>query len=332
MNKVVIIDSGFIAHRSIYSWSAQKKRQFESKSNGFILPSNYNYFNSCMSILKKIGIDRDDLVIIAGDGRNSWRKAFYPIYKANRKELRAKQTHIDWDYHYKQIRKLEEELHFSTNWYFILLNYIFNFADLALTEEGKRMQINHHEFDTEFSIESDDIQAVACRFFSDKEVILVTIDEDLDQLLYYDNVKIFNPNLKYKSKKGYYKFLKKKPLEILDKKIRLGDVSDNILVDKKNDTEEEVEKRKFIIDLLNLPSFVEDPIISVLKDIEPKPTRYDILPFPKSLGKRERFDKIYGAKDIVSMERSKKAFIEREEKLKESRKKAYQRKKVKKLR
>lgn len=341
MRKVVIIDSMVIGHRSIFSWGAQQRLKNEGKLKGnFITPIGYNYFNTCMSILKKVGITRDDLIILAGDGRSSWRKAFLPEYKATRKELRAKQTHINWDDAYSKVSNMEEQLDQSTNWTFIKLNKIFNFADLILTDEGKKFSIENNEikYDKEFSIEADDIQAVACRYFKDREIILVTIDEDLDQLMYYDNVKVFNPNIKYKkSKKGFYKIIaefkeenKDKALQILNKKIKSGDISDNIIVDKENDTEYLAEIRKLIISLLTLPSFVEEPIIKALDYMENKTTNYATLPCIKSLGKRERFDKIYDKDNIVSMEASIKTYKWKKEEKSRKNKEANEKRKTKK--
>ncbi len=308
MNKVILIDSGFFCHKAIYSWGGEKKRRLEQGNNEDPLLSTYTYLNMIYGTLKKIGIDRDDMVIVACDARNSWRKAFLEEYKGQRQALRDANDHINWDLQYSLINKLETQLNDTTNWYFIKLENAFNYADLALTDEGEELKIEEFgsiSYDKEFGIESDDIQAVCPNFFKDKEVILVTIDEDLSQLVYYKNCKIFNPNLKSptnKSKKGFYKIIED-PLKIITKKIRLGDASDNILVDKKTDSERDVEVRKFIIDLLHLPEFIEKPILNALENLDMnKKVLYDQLPFPDSLGRK--FDTIYESKNIVTWEAS----------------------------
>jgi len=288
MNKVIVLDSGVVIHRSIFAWGAEKKRRLEKDDKEDPIPASYTYLNTCYSILKKIGIDRDDLIIVAQDAKNSWRKAFLENYKGQRQALRDSHEHINWNLQYGMINKLERQLNDTTNWHFIKLEEVFNYADLALSDEGQRLKIEEFgniSYDREFGLESDDIQSVCPKFFKDKEVILVTIDEDLSQNYYYKNCKIFNPNLKSptnKAKNGFYKIVDD-PLKIITKKIRTGDKSDNILVDKKLDTERDVEVRKFIIDLLHLPDFVEQPIINALKKLDyNKKVLYDQLPFQNS--------------------------------------------------
>ena len=331
MNKVVIIDSGVVTHRSIFAWGAEKKRNLEKGISEDPIPASYTYLNTCYSILKRVGIDRSDIIIIAQDGRNSWRKAFLEAYKGQRGALRDSHEEINWDLQYGMINKLERQLDDSTNWYFIKLEYVFNYADLALTDEGQKLEIEKHgslPYDKEFSIESDDIQSVCCKYFPDKEVILVTIDEDLSQMCYHKNVKIFNPNLQSptnKAKKGFYKVIKD-PLKIISKKVRSGDVSDNILVDKKKDTERDVDIREFIINLIKLPKFVKSRIIDSLLNLNwDKKVLYNKLPFQKSLGKR--FDTIYEHKNIRTWEESVKRHELKEKIKKEKAKERYDKKK-----
>lgn len=332
-NKVIVLDSGVLIHKAIFAWGADKKRRLEDGNDEDPIMASYTYLNMCYGILKKIGIDRDDIIIIACDARNSWRKAFLEEYKGQRQGLRDEHEHINWDLQYSLMNKLEIQLDDTTNWHFIKLEDMFNYADLVLTEVGEDLELEKFgsiDYDKEFGIESDDIQAVAPKFFKNKEVILVTIDEDLSQLVYYKNCKIFNPNLKSptnKAKKGYYKIIDK-PLQIITKKVRLGDVSDNILIDKKKDTERDVEIRRSIIDLLHLPDFVEKPILKVLEGLDyNKKILYDQLPFPLSLGKK--FDTIYDSKDIRTWEQSVEAHEKRIEKKKAKARENYAKKKAK---
>lgn len=309
MNKVILIDSGVVTHRSIFSWGAEKRRLLAKGVSKDPIPASYTYLNTCYAILKKIGIDRDDIIIIAQDGWNSWRKAFLTEYKGQRQGLRDSHKEINWNLQYSLLNKLEKQLEESTNWHFIKFNNVFNFADLCLTDEGQKFDIENHDIDMakEFGIESDDIQAVACQYFNhlDKEIILVTIDEDLSQLYYYNNVKIFNPNLKSptnKAKIGFYKIVED-PLKIKSKKIRMGDTSDNILVDKRHDSIRDVEIRQLIIDLINLPEWIVQPIYNKFADLNfNKQINYQKLPFKNSLGKR--FDTIYEQKNIRTWDES----------------------------
>ena len=296
MKKLVCLDSGYMTHRSIFQWASAKKRNLEQGIEEDPIPASYGYLNAVYGVLKKIGVTKEDKVLFAQDGWNSFRKAFYLPYKAQRKEFRESHQEINWNKQYKIINNLERALHNSTNWNFIQLNEVFNFADLCLFEQGRKFEIedNNIDFSTEYGIEADDIMATLPMVFPEHEIILVATDKDLQQLYYHKNLKIFNPALKSatnKAKKGYYEIVND-PLKIISKKVRSGDVSDNILVDKKNDSIKEVEIRQFIIDMLNMPGFVKQPIVDKLKELNwNKNVDYDNLPFQNSLAKK--FDTIY---------------------------------------
>ena len=333
MNKVIVFDCGFMTHRAIFCWGSAKKRNLEQGISEDPVPASYGYLNAIYGTLKKIGITKDDKIIFAQDGWNSFRRAFLPAYKAQRKAFRESHEEIDWKKQYAIINNLEKALHNTTNWNFIQLNEVFNFADLCLTEQGQEFKIEDYDIDfaTEYGIEADDIMAIVPKIFPKDEVVLVTIDKDFSQLYYYDNVKIFNPNLQSptnKAKKGYYEIVSD-PLGIISKKVRLGDVSDNILVDKKNDTEHDVEIRKFIIDMLRMPKYVEKPICDALNKLDwDKKTRHEELPFENSLAKK--FDTIYESKNIRSWDESVKRHEKKEVVKKEKAKIAYQKQKAKK--
>ncbi len=304
MKKLIIFDCGFLTHQSIYAWANQFKLKTD---DSFILPASYSYLNTVYSVLKKIGIDKDDKVLFAKDGRNSWRRAFYLPYKAQRQAGRESHEEIDWDKQYADINGLEDRLQESTNWNVIQFNKQVNYADLCLTKQGVDLNIEGYDLDysIEYGFEADDIMALAPKVFPDHEVILVATDQDLHQLYYFENLKIFNPKLKSatnKAKKGFY-VVENDPLKIISKKVRTGDVSDNILVDKKKDTVREVEIRRFIIDMISMPGWLTTPIIEGLKNLEWGNTIcYEELPFQNSLAKN--FDKIYETKNIRTHEES----------------------------
>lgn len=327
MAKLIVIDSGYLTHRSIFRWGSQKKKALEKKDKKDPVVASYGYLMSLYAILKRIGLEKNDRVLVAKEGWNDWRKAFYPIYKGQRKEYRESHEEINWKLQYSLINKLEKKLNDSTNWNFIQLNNMFNFADLIHTKEGKKFNIENYNIDysTEYGFEADNIMAICPKVFSDFEVVIVTIDKDISQCLYYDNCKIFNPNLvsaTNKAKKGFY-VIENDPLGVISKKIRLGDKGDNILVDKNNDTERDVEIRELIINLLNMPNWVETPIIEELKALDwNKKIKYDKLPFPNSLA--EKFNTIYDKKQVRTYEESLK-----NHKLKEEKRKAKQRERYK---
>lgn len=333
MNKLVVIDSGYLTHRSIFLWGSQKKKALERGDKKDPIMASYGYLNSLYSILKRIGINQNDKVLIACDGRNSWRRAFYPKYKAQRDAYRDSHEEINWSLQYGLINKLVRQLNHSTDWNVLQIDNVANFCDLVLTKEGEKFNIEEYDIDysTEYGVEADDIMAVCPKLYPDHEVVLVTIDKDINQLYYYDNVKIFNPNLKSvtnKARKGFY-VIEEDPLGVIQGKVRKGDESDNIIVDKKNDTEKDAEIREFIINALTLPEFIKDPITKELKKLEwDKPIRKDKLPFPNSLAKK--FDKIYQKNDVRTWEESLKRHELKIEKDKEKRKKYQEKRKAKK--
>jgi hypothetical protein len=212
---------------------------------------------SILSCLKIIGVDKDDLVIAAYDGRGTWRKEFSGAYKSPRKEQRDK-SGVDWDKIWYDFKVLKDEIDIATNW--------------AVIELPK--------------IESDDIMAVACRYFKDRSVILCTYDEDLTQCWAYDNVQIFSPHPKSKC----YKIKPKdfNPYQVIAKKTE-KEVSDGLV--SPIYTEEERQTRRMLVNLLELPEFVEQPIIDALSRINTeKSMDLNFLSSPKI---RKTFEEIY---------------------------------------
>ncbi|GAF78975.1 unnamed protein product, partial [marine sediment metagenome] len=203
-DKVIILDWGIFMFRSIYSWRNNKQ-----------LPPEYTCLNMMTSCLKKIGIEPMDKIIVACDYGRSWRKDVDKEYKANRKEIREKQTDIDWDDMFDKFNKLADKIQFGTDWHVV----------------------------KEWRFEADDFMAVACRYFKNKEVVLVTFDQDVEQLAVYENVKIFSPLKKYKGKNGGYKYVKD-PYKVLASKIE-KEVSDNL--NNPIVTKEDYEKREQIV-------------------------------------------------------------------------------------
>ena len=331
MSKVIVIDGGKSTFSSIEIWGSAYLREIEKickelkpdyeeefdthiydqavpileeklrNREVYIQDSWYTFMLMTISVLKKIKVEKDDLVILAVDAKNSWRKAFYPSYKGQRGEARDKKKHIDYPYHYKKIGEVVEKLHNFSHIHAIQLSNIFTYEDLINSKEGLELiEPDQAKFDEVYGIEADDILAVACQYFKDKEVICVTGDKDCYQLTYWDHVKVFSYNLRTPKggKNGGY-VVDSDPLKILESKCRLGDISDNIIVDKSN-PELDAKERRFIIDLISLPSFLKEPVIKELSKVVPKNNQYDQLPFQNSLAKR--FSDIYTEKNYVSYE------------------------------
>ena len=331
-NKVLIIDEGVMTMKSIMAWGATKKKILDGSipESTFLPPVSYMWFMMVIGILKRIGVNRDDIVIVARDKTRSWRKFFYPNYKAQRWEQRNEQSHIDWKHHYGVIDKFLDQIQKSTNWHVIWEPNLCNGVDLLFTEEGQRL-LNEDEIDENLYLknwgaEADDIIACASKYYSDREVIFASIDADLDQLCVRDNTKFFVLTQKFRGGKGVYKQIAN-GYDVLSKKIEKGDVSDNIkpgITD--NNTVNDQEVRKLIIDLINLPEFVEEKLFKVFENLPEKEVDYDALPFPNSLGLK--FVQIYDKDKIVTVEDSIKFF---ERKKKKTAKKAKEKRELKKL-
>lgn len=259
MNKVIFIDFGIFLFRSIFA-----------SLNNSKIPSTYTALNMMISSLKKIGIDPDDKVIVAVDSGRSWRRSLDKNYKANRKEAREKFP-IDWDKEFANFDWLLGKIKEATDWNVIAID----------------------------GIESDDIQAVGSRYFKDNEVILVTYDSDMEMCWHYPNVKIFSPIKKCAGKagKGAYKIPPPNfnVYKLLSKKIE-KETADNLV--NPILTQDDYEKRKTIINLLELPSNIENTIRERLSNLEDKDIHIELLPFQKTM--RERFASIYNTDKIVT--------------------------------
>lgn len=297
IKKIILMDSSVFTHRAIFSWASMIRLKKAGKPIGFIPPVAYTFFQMIISSLTKVGVDENTVVIFAQDGRDSWRKDYYAPYKAQRKEMRESFEEINWDEKYQEIKKVIDQLKNS------------NF--------GTWIQIP--------KIEADDICAVTANKFQDKEVVIVTIDADLKQLTYYPNCKFFSLMAKYRGVNGAYSLVEN-PLKIITDKAKKGDVSDNILVDKVNDTVEDYELREYIINLIRLPNFVTETVTPYLENLEPTKVILENLPYPDSLAKK--FNRIYDKslkieyEDCVLYQEKKVARkVKRKKKLKEAIKK-----------
>ena len=153
MSKVIVIDGGALMFKAITLQGGLLKRKHEGElpQDHFIAPIRHTYFSMIISALKRIGLNKEDCVIIAIDARNSWRKAFYQKYKAQRKEARDKQEFVNWDKAFAEIEKINNELETSTDWHFLQFDNILNLLDLLQTKEGEELigedYIDEMEFD-----------------------------------------------------------------------------------------------------------------------------------------------------------------------------------------
>lgn len=229
--KVIFIDWGLYMHKSI----------FGMQLNPMKIPATYSCFRKILNTLKTIGMREGDLVVVAIDGKGSWRREIDPSYKANRKQKRD-DSGIDWYHWFGEFNNLVDILKQSTPFNFIRLD----------------------------KIEADDIISVGCRYFKDYECIICSTDTDFHQLIAFDNVKIFSPN------NMEYKVVDVDPYKLIQKKIR-KEATDNLKTDITNEFDYQV--RQTLVSLLKLPEDVEQKCLDKLKEVRYN-SDYDINLFP----------------------------------------------------
>jgi len=265
----------------ILDWSIFLFRSAYGSIHNPTIPVTYTALNMIIGNLRRIGISPDDTIIVACDGsKGNWRKKYEPEYKGNRKEQREK-SGINFVKIFEDFDWLLQKVDQATNWHVVKLD----------------------------TIEADDIAAVACRYdkFKDSEIVLVSYDSDWEQMWNFPNVKIFSPMTKrYKIKPekfDVYKFIAKK----IKKETADNLVSPILSVNDFNNREK-------VINLLELPEFVETPIKESLNNLQEKDIILEELPYDTI---RERFMSIYNngtepyEKSVKYYERKKKALAKK---------------------
>ncbi len=261
--KIIVIDYSVFIHRAIHAWAKTKQ-----------IPSDYICFNSIIAQLKKIGVHPDDTILLALDshGKGNWRSDLEPLYKSTRKEKRDK-SGINFKDHFTKMDELLKNIKYSTP-----------FLQLVIDK-----------------CEADDIMSWCARNFPKNEVILVTIDSDVEQLMHFDNVKIYSPMIKIKGAKGGYKIVKN-PLKGLEKKID-KELADDLPKLAPNHTEKEYDIRKKIVTLITLPKEVDVAIENEIELLEELKLNFN-LDSLKFKGIKDKFMQIYNSTNIVTYEDS----------------------------
>ena len=135
-------------------------------------------------------------LVLAIDGKNNWRRGYYPQYKANRKKKREEDT-FDWAKAFSIMHDIKEE---------ILANFPYKVIEVD-------------------ECEADDIIGELCantqEFGQYEDVMIISADKDFLQLQRYPNVRQYSPLLKKEYKEDA-------PLVGLMEKIMTGDAGDGI--------------------------------------------------------------------------------------------------------
>lgn len=139
--------------------------------------------------------DQYGKMVICADG-GSWRKDYFPQYKANRKKGREEDTK-DWDAIFQTFTKIRNEI-----------------------AENLPFDVVH-----EYGVEADDIIATIVQetqeFGKHEPVMIISADKDFIQLQKYSNVKQYSPLTR--------KFIEDKdPVRYLQEHIMRGDSGDGV--------------------------------------------------------------------------------------------------------
>jgi len=191
-----------------------------------------------LQVFRYVNQFKPDKVYIAVDGGGSWRKLIYPYYKANRKSFRESFPDVNWDAVFKEYDTLLQNLQRFTPF-------------IVIKIEG---------------LEGDDIISYICRYEKDAQIVIVSKDKDLKQLLVLPHVSLYLVKPKKKSEP-----IRSDDNNTVEQKIANGDVSDNI---PKARSLEEAIRNEILVDLLNLPKTIDITIKRYLDNVKKDESLY----------------------------------------------------------
>jgi hypothetical protein len=135
-------------------------------------------------------------LVLAIDGKNNWRRGYYPQYKANRKKKREEDS-FDWARAFEIMHDVKQE---------IMDNFPYKVIEVD-------------------ECEADDVIGTLCEntqeFGEYEDVMIISADKDFLQLQRYPNVNQYSPLLKKEYKE-------EAPLVGLQEKILTGDAGDGV--------------------------------------------------------------------------------------------------------
>lgn len=135
-------------------------------------------------------------LVLAIDGKNNWRRGYYPQYKANRKKKREEDS-FDWARAFEIMHDVKQE---------IMDNFPYKVIEVD-------------------ECEADDVIGTLCEntqeFGEYENVMIISADKDFLQLQRYPNVNQYSPLLKKEYKE-------EAPLVSLQEKILTGDAGDGV--------------------------------------------------------------------------------------------------------
>ena len=131
-------------------------------------------------------------VVLTWDSKHSWRRDYFPEYKASRRKGRE-ESDLDWDDIFGTLNKIRNE---------IKENFPYKYLEV-------------------FGAEADDIIGFLCEENKDENIMIISGDKDFIQLQKYPNVKQWSPITK-KDVNGF------NPTTYLKEHILKGDTSDGV--------------------------------------------------------------------------------------------------------
>ena len=131
-------------------------------------------------------------VVLTWDSKHSWRRDYFPEYKASRRKGRE-ESDLDWDDIFGTLNKIRNE---------IKQNFPYKYLEV-------------------FGAEADDIIGFLCEENRDEKIMIISGDKDFIQLQKYPNVKQWSPITK-KDVNGF------NPTTYLKEHILKGDTSDGV--------------------------------------------------------------------------------------------------------
>ena len=131
-------------------------------------------------------------VVLTWDSKHSWRRDYFPEYKASRRKGRE-ESDLDWEDIFGTLNKIRNE---------IKQNFPYKYLEV-------------------FGAEADDIIGFLCEENRDEKIMIISGDKDFIQLQKYPNVKQWSPITK-KDVNGF------NPTTYLKEHILRGDTSDGV--------------------------------------------------------------------------------------------------------
>ena len=131
-------------------------------------------------------------VVLTWDSKHSWRRDYFPEYKASRRKGRE-ESNLDWDDIFTTLNKIRKE---------IKENFPYKYLEV-------------------FGAEADDIIGSLCEENRDEKIMIISGDKDFIQLQRYSNVTQWRPITK-KQVNGF------DPTIYLKEHILKGDTSDGV--------------------------------------------------------------------------------------------------------